>query len=84
MYINVFAATKSRLSCFENITGSENEYDFTTEITSTPQVDVLSKNSSSGSDSDKLFEDFGEIAMKQIPMMTKKTKSKRIIRDTVP
>lgn len=64
VYINVFA-TKSRLSCFANIT-TENEYEFNSEAKECS--DTLSKDSS---DSGKLFEDFSEIFMKQIPMMKK-------------
>jgi len=79
VYVNVFT-TKSRLSCFSNITAAENECDYNSEVIS--RSDVLSK--SSGCESDKLYEDFGAIAMKQIPIKKNKSKKVKIVADNVP
>jgi hypothetical protein len=75
MYINVFA-TKSRLSVFTNITGAEVDHEEISSGDSATAAEILSADSF-GSDSDKIFEDFGDIAMKQTPMAKKKNKSSK-------
>lgn len=64
IYINVFSA-KPRLSVFSTIC-TESEYDYVPASNQTA-AEFLSSDSL-GSDSDKLFEDFGDIAMKQTPL----------------
>lgn len=73
IYINVFT-TKPRLNVFANIC-TENEEHVPTPINQT-SAEILSSDSP-GSDSDKLFEDFGDIAMNQTPLMSKKNKSQK-------
>jgi len=78
VYINVFT-TKSRLSCFANITDA-NENEFPCEYNSEKfsikhnNSDVLSKDSAA--DSNKLFADF-DIKPQMIPMLKKTKSSKR-------
>lgn len=64
MYINVFI-NKSRLSVFTNIAGAEadNEEISSGDNCCATAAEILSADSF-GSDSDKIFEDFGDIAMK--------------------
>ena len=64
IYINVFT-TKPRMACFNNITGAETDYEFAPNHSQTAGEYLTD---SLGSDSDKLFEDFGALAMKQIPL----------------
>jgi len=53
------------MACFTNITGAETDYEFAPNHSQTAGEYLTD---SLGSDSDKLFEDFGALAMKQIPL----------------
>ena len=73
IYINVFSA-KSRLSCFANIANADADYDIISSVESRHAAEVLSSDSS---DSDKIYEDFGAMAMEQVPLQNKKNKSNK-------
>lgn len=68
---------KPRMACFTNITGADTDYEFAPSSHSQTAGEYLTD--SLGSDSDKLFEDFGALAMKQIPLQKKKNKSQKVV-----
>jgi len=65
------------MACFTNITGADTDYEFAPSSHSQTAGEYLTD--SLGSDSDKLFEDFGALAMKQIPLQKKKNKSQKVV-----